>query len=298
MAGAGARRRARRRDAAALLAGRGLRAMAAALGRTGAGRQAAFRRTAGAGARAHLVQLLPAGAHRSGPARGLRVRRRGRTGGLCASDRRCCRAGADCQPGAAAVGSRNHTRTGAAVRREPVPVVDGGGALPSVAGPARRAAVADADGRQRRAGGGRDPGDGRHAGAGAFDLRARPPPRAMVRGRRGGRGAAGLGAGHLGLAHRCILRCGVDAVHRPRMVVVHVAGLAAGAVDALALAAPPAEPACVGTAGDGAGGAGGQPADGRRRAHLAARPARPGRAGRLCAAHAEPQHRRPSTGSR
>ena len=156
------------------------------------------------------------------------------------------RAGADRHAGPAAARPRDDARAGAAGRVRAVPVRAGGSA---VSRPARRALAVLAALPALAASGAPASalalGAGRHARLRALELPAGarasrpgwPPPACSPRRWPRRCGAWAWRVGRLRLA-------GAAARHRLRLLaVVHLAGLAAGAVDAVALAPPPAAPA-------------------------------------------------------
>ncbi|MCK7494259.1 MAG: hypothetical protein MZW92_25950 [Comamonadaceae bacterium] len=227
-------------------------ALLAPLVDAGAGRARALRAAAGADAGAGLVHHLPPRAHRGRAAGAVRLRRRGRPGGLRARDRRRRAAGADRHAGPAAARPRDHARAGAAGRRRRCSCTALAAApfrplAPRVAVLLSRCRCWPAAARRRW----RWPSAlGGAAGLRALD--ATPQVRALAplgRRRHAGRARAGAAARRLALARRRRSTPATLLRHRAPVGLVPVAGLAAGAVDAVALAPPPAAPPHLGAAG-------------------------------------------------
>ena len=210
---------------------------------------------------------------RVGAAAAVRLRRRGGAGRLRARDRRRRPARADRLARPAAARPRDDARAGAAGRRRPLPLRAGGrAARPSqaraVAALAARALAASGApsiamllGVGRRAGGLRS----RDAGVRA-SRPGSPPARRSARPRRP-RSAPGPG----GSATLASPARRVGLVRAARLV--HLAGLAARAVDAVALAPPPAPAATSRCRWAARGLARGLPGDGRLGPGADARPA-------------------------
>ena len=150
---------------------------ARALARPGAGGAHPVRAAARAGAGADLVRHLSPGAHRSGAAAAVRVRRRGRADRLRARDRRRRAARADRHARPAAARPRDHAGAGAAGRRRAVPLRARGEPVPRAAGAGSRCwSRLPVAGRQRRA----EHRAWRSASSARVDL-----PRVELRSRRG-----------------------------------------------------------------------------------------------------------------
>ena len=248
-----------------------------------------------AGAGADLVQHLPPGPHRGGAAAAVRVRRRGEPGRLRAGDRRRRAARADRLARAAAARPRDDARAGAAGQRRAVRLRAGREPVPRAL--ARARPCWSRCPRSRPAA--RRPSRWRSAWPAGWSA----APRATSRRGASCRGSRPAPCWPPAWRSRSAPGPGGSAAARGRsrargsslrlLALVHLAGLAAGAVDAVALARPPLPTAtsrsrwsarCV--------SADRLPGDGRLGPRADARPAAAGRARRLRAADAAAQHRR------
>ena len=235
----GRRAASRGRVAGALLDRRGIH-QAVGLGRrAGNGGTSAVRHAARTGDGPDLVHHLPPGPNRSGKAGRLRLRRRGQDHRLRTCPRRRGLARIDRHAGPAAARPRDDTRTGATDGRRPLALLGGRGAVQALAVARWPDRSVDPDGHQRRSQHRHRVGDHRCRFMLAVELPAGACAGAMGHRGRRGRRCGGHRPPCLGLARhrRRFSRAGGVVAQAVRLV--HVARLAVGALDALALARSP-----------------------------------------------------------